>query len=184
MNRTDRENEMTSRLNPCLKRWPARPMIYYLGLGGNLGDVGENLASAIRKLCREGIRLARKSSIYRTEPVGSARQPWFLNQVIEIETDMSPWELLQTTQAIEKALGRRKGRRDGPRSIDIDILLAGETILRTPTLEVPHPRMAERRFVLVPLNDIAPGAVHPLLGKNIGTLLAECDDPAAVLKLR
>jgi 2-amino-4-hydroxy-6-hydroxymethyldihydropteridine diphosphokinase len=159
-------------------------MHYYLGLGSNCGKRLKLLSRARRALRGAGLLILKTSPLYETEPVGFTDQPWFLNQVIEVETEMSPWKLLQTVQAIEKALGRGTGRRNGPRPIDIDILLAEETILRTPALEVPHPRLAERRFVLIPLNDIAPRAVHPLFRKNIGTLLRQCGDPAVVLKFR
>jgi len=159
------------------------PMTYYLSLGGNVGNSRENIASAVHRLRRAGIRIVRKSSIYRTEPVGFARQPWFLNQAITVCTDLSPWELVGEAKAIESALGRRPGRRNGPRPIDIDILLAEGTILRTASLEIPHPRLPERRFALVPLAEIAPDLVHPVLKKSIRSILRKCPDRSEVVRI-
>jgi 2-amino-4-hydroxy-6-hydroxymethyldihydropteridine diphosphokinase len=156
---------------------------YYLGLGGNLGDPRENIEAAVLKLRRAGMRIVRKSSIYRTEPVGFARQPWFLNQVIAIRTDLSPWKLLAEAKAIEVELGRRPGPRNRPRPIDIDILLAEGTILRTAHLEIPHPRLPERRFALVPLVEIAPDHVHPILKKSIRSILRRCPDKSQVVRI-
>jgi len=155
----------------------------YLGLGSNLGDCWRNLERAIIRLRRSGVRVPVLSSIYRTEPVGFAKQPWFLNQVIEIETDRSPWELLKKAKSIEMDMGRLPGRRNGPRPIDVDILLAEETVLRTAELEIPHPRLTERRFVLVPLAEIAPDLVHPVLKKSIRAILRGCPDRSAVVRI-
>jgi 2-amino-4-hydroxy-6-hydroxymethyldihydropteridine diphosphokinase len=179
----NREDEMMRRPNPLPKKMFNFPMTYYLGLGGNLGNSRENIESAIQSLRRAGIRIVRKSSIYRTEPVGFAGQPWFLNQAIAVCTDLSPWELLAEAKAVEVELGRRPGRRNGPRQIDLDILLAEETILRTATLEIPHPRLSERRFVLVPLAEIAPALVHPVFKKSIRAILRECPDRSAVVRI-
>lgn len=158
-------------------------MKYYLGLGGNLGDPRENIDAAIQMLRRSGVRIVRKSSLYRTEPVGFARQPWFLNRAIAIRTDLSPWKLLAEAKAIEIELGRHPGPRNGPRPIDIDILLAEGTILRTASLEIPHPRLSERRFVLVPLVEIAPDLVHPVLKKSIRSILRRCPDKSEVVRI-
>lgn len=158
-------------------------MKYYLGLGGNLGNPRENIEAAIQTLRRMGVRIVRKSSLYRTEPVGFTRQSWFLNQAIAIRTDLSPWKLLAEAKAIERALGRRPGPRNGPRPIDIDILLAEETILRTASLEIPHPRLSERRFALAPLVEIAPDLVHPVLKISIRSILRRCPDKSEVVRI-
>jgi 2-amino-4-hydroxy-6-hydroxymethyldihydropteridine diphosphokinase len=156
---------------------------YYLGLGGNLGDPRETIEAAIQKLCRPDVRIVRKSSLYRTEPVGFARQPWFLNQAIAVCSDLSPWKLLVEAKAIEVELGRRPGPKNRPRPIDIDILLAEGTILRTASLEIPHPRLSERRFALVPLVEIAPDLVHPVLKKSIRSILRRCSDKSEVVRI-
>ena len=155
-------------------------MIYHLGLGSNLGDPAKNLDRARRLLGAAGIAIRRASSLYRTEPMGFAAQPWFLNQALEVETDLSPWELLDIAKLIEKRLGRRPARPDGPRAIDIDILLAESAVVRTASLTVPHPRLDKRNFVLVPLAEIASGAVHPVLRASIGALLRRSQDRSRV----
>jgi len=157
---------------------------YYLGLGGNTGDRFANLEAAVRRLREEGVRIIGRSSIYRTEPVGLRNQPWFLNQALKVETRLSPEQLLKTAKAVEAGMGRKPGRRNGPRPIDIDILLAGKRNVRTAGLQIPHPRLAERRFVLVPLAEIAPRAVHPVLRKTIRSILRDCPDASAVRRLR
>jgi len=154
-----------------------------IGLGSNLGHSLMNLETAIERLQKIGARVLRMSSIYRTEPVGIAKQAWFLNQVIEIETNCTPWELLRAVKSIEKKMGRKAGRRNGPRPIDIDILLAEETVLQTPELEIPHPRLGERRFVLVPLTEIAPRLVHPVLKKSMRAILRACPDRSEVARI-
>jgi len=157
---------------------------YYLGLGGNTGDRFANLEAAVRRLREEGVRIIGRSSIYRTEPVGLRNQPWFLNQALKVETRLSPEQLLKTAKAVEAGMGRKPGRRNGPRPIDIDLLLAGKRNVRTAGLQIPHPRLAERRFVLVPLAEIAPRAVHPVLRKTIRSILRDCPDASAVRRLR
>ncbi|MGB2907586.1 MAG: 2-amino-4-hydroxy-6-hydroxymethyldihydropteridine diphosphokinase [Candidatus Aminicenantaceae bacterium] len=154
-------------------------MRYYLGLGGNLGDREDCLRQCRERLERSKIRIRRESSLYETEPVGRLSQPWYLNQAIEVETDLGPSELLEAVKSIESDMGRILGNVGGPRLIDIDILLAGALIVDTGRLQLPHPRMASRNFVLVPLSEISAGAVHPVLGKTIGELQAECRDTSA-----
>lgn len=152
----------------------------YLSLGSNVGDREEHLAAAVAALTAHGVRVTRQSSIYLTEPVDFAAQDWFLNCAVETETDLMPRQLLRAIRQIEDEIGRRRLVRGGPRVIDLDILLCGSSIIRTPELEVPHPRMAERRFVLVPLAEMAPAARHPVKNKTIAELLAETSDRSAV----
>lgn len=151
------------------------PIIAYIGLGSNLGDRAANINSAIEFLGEVG-RIVKASSLYATEPVGYAEQPEFLNAVVAVETEMIAADLLKACRSIEDRLGRRRTIRWGPRTIDIDILLLGEEIVSLPDLMIPHPRMAERRFVLTPLVEIAPEAVHPLLHKTAAELLRGLED--------
>jgi len=142
----------------------------YLGLGSNLGDRVENIEKALRMLS-ERVRLTARSSLYETEPVGVRDQPWFLNVVCTGETDLDPQALLDFVKGIERAMGRVESVRFGPRIIDIDILFYDDLVLKTPNLEIPHPRLTERAFVLVPLVEIAPHLIHPLLGLTVREIL-------------
>jgi 2-amino-4-hydroxy-6-hydroxymethyldihydropteridine diphosphokinase len=136
----------------------------YLSLGSNMGERQQNLERALTLLELAGIRIVHRSSIYETEPQDVASQPWFLNIVVECETRFFPLQLLTTVLGIEREMGRKRGAvtlRGGPRLIDIDVLLYGNATIETSRLVVPHPRMMERRFVLEPLLEIAPGLRHP-----------------------
>ena len=143
----------------------------YLGLGSNIGDREGNLRRALDRLQARDLRLRRASSLYETEPMGLREQPWFLNQVAEFGTELHPLQLLQRIRRTEKALGRRRVLVNGPRTIDIDILLLGDAVVKTPDLEIPHPRYRERRFVLEPLEQIAPGLKDPQTGQTVAAML-------------
>lgn len=158
-------------------------MKYYISLGSNQGRRRHNLIVAARLLSEQGIKILRVSSIYKTQPVEFRPQPWFYNQVLEVEAPFEPLEFLNRTQAVEKTMKRVPRGDKGPRIIDIDILLAENSIVATRKLKIPHPRMDRRNFVLVPLSEIAPDALHPLTHERIGSLLERSDDKAAVLKL-
>ena len=145
----------------------------YLSLGSNIGDRERHLRDAIERLEGERLRVLRVSPIYETEPVDHTDQRWFLNLVAETETELFPTQLLVYTSRIERALGRVRAAPKGPRTIDIDILLYGNARVRTPKLEIPHPRMGERRFVLVPLADLAPDLRDPVTGRSIRELLGD-----------
>ncbi len=146
----------------------------YIGLGSNLGDREATLRLALRELGdREGIEVARVSPFIETEPVGGPPQGPFLNAAAELRTDLSPGGLLAALQGVEDRFGRERAVRWGPRTLDLDLLLYDGEIVREPALQVPHPLMHARRFVLEPLCRIAPDALHPVLGKTVRELLLE-----------
>ncbi len=146
----------------------------YLALGSNLGDRVVNLETA-RKALAPRIRVIRESPIYVTPPWGYTEQPDFLNQVIEVETLLHPIPLLHRLKTIEADMGRETTFRNGPRIIDLDILFYGQEVYEGELLQIPHPRLQERAFVLVPLNDLAPDFIHPVLNQSVGDMLAKVD---------
>lgn len=157
--------------------------IVYLSLGSNVGDREPNLRAAIAALPPAGVHVKRVSSIYETEPVDYLDQPWFLNCVVEAETDLQPRALLQALHAIESQLGNKKEFAKGPRKIDLDILLYGAETISTPDLRIPHPRMLSRRFVLAPLSELAPNLKHPSWPATTAVLLERLTDPSQVRPL-
>ncbi len=146
----------------------------FIALGGNLGDVRATLHAALEPLVRLG-QVVRKSSLYRTAPWGKLEQPDFLNAVLELSTALEPLELLENLLEIEHQFGRERLERWGPRILDLDVLSFGGQVLRTPNLTLPHPRMLERTFVLVPLLEIAPHWTDPASGKSARDALEKLD---------
>ncbi len=141
----------------------------FLGLGSNIGDKEDNINKALA-LISKLYTVKKKSHLYLTEPVGNITQDWFLNCVVEIQTDVDPKKLLSTLKSIERKLGRTKTVKNGPRTIDIDLLFYGDHILNTMTLVIPHPSIQERLFVLQPMMDIDPNVVHPVFKRSIHQL--------------
>jgi 2-amino-4-hydroxy-6-hydroxymethyldihydropteridine diphosphokinase len=160
-----------------------KPVNVYLSLGSNMGDRQHNLNEAIELLSQRA-KMFEVSSTYETEPVGNSNQPRFLNLAARIQTRLAPLELLTLTKGIEAKLGRTKDKPNAPRPIDIDILFYGDQIIKNRQLTIPHPRLTERAFVLVPLAEIAPKLIHPVSGKTTEKLLSELKQGVqGVLKL-
>jgi 2-amino-4-hydroxy-6-hydroxymethyldihydropteridine diphosphokinase len=160
-----------------------KPEIVFISLGSNIGDREKNLRAAIAALSELGVQIKKVSSIYETEPVDLLEQPWFLNCVVEGETTVPPAELLRELRALEKCMGSKKLVARGPRLIDLDILVYGRQTINMPELQVPHPRMHLRRFVLAPLAEIAPDLKHSSWSGTAAHLLATTDDKSAVKKI-
>ncbi|HOF04022.1 MAG TPA: 2-amino-4-hydroxy-6-hydroxymethyldihydropteridine diphosphokinase [Syntrophales bacterium] len=160
--------------------------IAYIGLGANLGEPLQQCRYALRKIGNgKDVRLLRASSFYRTEPVGVADQGWFVNAVAELRTTLTPRQLLARLQKTEQELGRRESRRWGPRIIDLDIILYGQKIVREDDLVIPHPECHRRRFVLVPMCELAGYMVHPVFGISMRGLLSRLEgyDRATVVPI-
>jgi len=156
--------------------------LVYLSLGSNVGDRENQLLDAIRRLDQGG-QVVALSSFYETEPVEFTEQPWFLNCAVAMETEKTPEQVMTILLRIEHEMGRQRTRDKGPRSIDIDILLFGSTVVDLPELTIPHPAMHERRFVLEPLAEIAQEARHPTFKKTVGELLDDLPAGQAVRRL-
>lgn len=157
------------------------PVAVYLGLGSNLGERQENLDRALGLLSQR-LGSLQISSVYDTEPIGNINQPRFLNMVCQAYTGLAPMELLTLVKGIELKIGRAPSKPNAPRPIDIDILFYGDQVIEAPELVIPHPRLTERAFVLVPLDEIAPDLVHPVNGKMVKELLERVKEKQGVFK--
>jgi 2-amino-4-hydroxy-6-hydroxymethyldihydropteridine diphosphokinase len=156
----------------------------YIALGTNIGEREANLRQALQMLPESGVQIRHISSIYETEPVDYLDQEWFLNAVLEAQTELDALDLLSALRVIEARMGSKKAFAKGPRKIDLDILLYGNETIDTPELQVPHPRMLERKFVLIPLAEIAPSLRHPNWKSGVAHLLAATTDHSVVKKFR
>ena len=155
----------------------------FLSLGSNLGDRVANIRKALEQLAGVGVAITRVSSLYKTEPMDFRPQAWFVNCVAEAETRLMPMQLLHAVKTVERALGRRTGVAKRPRAIDIDILLYESTVVRSAALNIPHERLAERRFVLLPLGELAGNIRHPVTKRTVYEMLAEACDTSQVVRL-
>jgi 2-amino-4-hydroxy-6-hydroxymethyldihydropteridine diphosphokinase len=157
--------------------------IIYLLTGSNIGDSKANLQTASNHIQQQLGKVEKISSIYKTEPWGNKNQQAFLNQVLQVQTQLTPHQLIKTILEIENKMGRNRELKWEPRIIDIDILFYDDLIINETDLQIPHPLLHQRRFTLVPLHEIAPQLIHPILQKNISQLLLACTDLGMVEKL-
>lgn len=156
----------------------------YIGIGSNLGDKIAHCEKAISEILNiDRHRLLSRSSLFKTRPIGYTAQDLFVNGVVKIETDLEPLDLYRTLKTIELRLGRKETFRGGPRVIDLDLLLFDDRRIETEELQVPHPRLHERQFVLIPLSEIDPNLIHPVLKKTVGELLEEIEEVQGVEKI-
>ena len=159
--------------------------IAYIGIGSNLGDKVHQCEEAVAEILKvDRNTLLAKSSLYRTQPVGYSSQDWFINGVIKIETDLDAPHLLRSLKTIERQLGRVETFRWGPRTIDLDILFFNQTCIETPELQIPHPRVQQRQFVLVPLAEIDSNLLHPVLIKTVRELLEDLEENQGIERLQ
>jgi len=158
-------------------------MRYFLSLGSNQGDRKKNITQALSLLQEKGVEIRRVSSLYETEPVDVVSQPWFYNRLAEVQASVEPGSFLTLIKSIEQKMGRDARVRKQPRIIDIDIIMAEDEVIRAEDLEIPHPRMQKRNFVLVPFVEISPDTVHPVLKRHIRELLEGSKDLSAVHKI-
>jgi 2-amino-4-hydroxy-6-hydroxymethyldihydropteridine diphosphokinase len=172
-----------------LQRLSPKPNVPYpekrvfLSLGSNIGDRVANIRKALERLPEVGVEIKRVSSFYRTEPVEFRPQVWFVNCVAEAETHLMPLQLLKAVKLVERVLGRRPSVAKRPRPIDIDILLYESVVVRSGALNIPHERMAERRFVLLPLRELAGNLRHPVTKRTVYEMLQETSDTSQVVRL-
>jgi len=157
------------------------PHQVYIGIGSNLGNKRENYLEALDRIAKlPKTRIIKESSVYESQPHGDAKE-WYINGVIEIETEMKPELLLAKLKNIERAMGRKKVRKKwGARIIDLDILLYGDLVLNKKNLKIPHPEMHQRKFVLIPLSELGPQVIHPIIGSSISELLVGVKDDKRV----
>jgi 2-amino-4-hydroxy-6-hydroxymethyldihydropteridine diphosphokinase len=171
-----------SRLQPPRRRRYFMSTLVYLSLGANVGDSARSIREAVTRL-ESAEHVVAASSFYETEPVEFTDQAWFLNCAVALETTKTPAQLMAALLTIEREMGRQRTQKKGPRTIDIDILLFGDTVVESPELTIPHPAMPQRRFALEPLAEIAAEARHPVLGKTVRELLAELPAGQTVRKI-
>ncbi len=156
----------------------------FLSLGSNVGDRVANICKALGLLPKHRVEVRRVSALYKTEPVDMPAQPWFVNCVAEVSTALMPLQLLKVLQAVERALGRRASTPKGPRPIDIDILLYESVVIRSSALTIPHERLADRRFVLIPLRELAAQLRHPVSRRTVLEMLHDTPDSGQVIRLK
>jgi len=159
-------------------------MKYYLGLGSNLGRREQNLTQALQRLQNYGICIEKASSVYETQPFGKAKQPWYMNIVVRVATDLPPSHLLKKVKKIEKNMGRTLHGMNNPRPIDIDILMLEDRVIKNNHLEIPHKELAHRNFVLIPLKEVESNLVHPVLKDSIQQIHKKCNDKSIVRKIK